>query len=264
MTDHLGSVIAVVDAGTGTITERRSYNAWGVVEEDTAPGTEPFGFGGGLEDGTTGLVRFGARDYEPGVGAWTGRDPIGFAGRSTNLRAYVNADPVNLADPSGTASAQAGLNEFAGFFDCLTFGWTKRIRDRYFGYNNIDPTSAAYFQGISSANDVQLSLAFGGFGKLAAVARGPLEVEEAVVDANKLNHIFGNASHGLGPLVEGLGSQDAAFKSVQSATQAAVESRGIAGVFETTVNVAGHNVLVRGNVIDGVARIGTFFIPAIP
>jgi hypothetical protein len=85
--------------------------------------------------------------------------------------------------------------------------------------------------------------------------------EKVVVDANKLNHIFGKAAHNLGPLVEKFGSQEATFNAVQSATQTAVKSGGITGVFETTVNVAGQNVVVRGNVIEGTARIGTFFIP---
>jgi hypothetical protein len=51
------------------------------------------------------------------------------------------------------------------------------------------------------------------------------------------------------------------MRSVQNATQAAVNSKSLKGVFETTVTVAKHNVVVRGNVINGVAHIGTFFIP---
>ena len=83
----------------------------------------------------------------------------------------------------------------------------------------------------------------------------------AATDGNKLAHIFGNARHNLGPLVQKLGSQEATFTAVQSAAQAAVRSQGLSGVFQTTVNVSGQNVVVRGNVIDGVARIGTCFIP---
>jgi hypothetical protein len=95
-----------------------------------------------------------------------------------------------------------------------------------------------------------------GPGKGTAATRGAV-----AADANKLGHIFGQARHNLGPLVQKLGSQEAAFTAVQSAAQSAVRSQRLSGVFQTTVNVAGQNVVVRGNVIDGVARIGTFFVP---
>ena len=49
----------------------------------------------------TGLVRFGARDYDAQTGRWTAKDPIGFRGGQTNLYVYAGADPINLTDPSG-------------------------------------------------------------------------------------------------------------------------------------------------------------------
>ena len=57
---------------------------------------------------------------------------------------------------------------------------------------------------------------------------------------------------------------EAVFTAVESATQVAVKSGGLTGVFETTVSVTGQNVVVHGNVIDGIARIGTFFTPHVP
>ena len=78
---------------------------------------------------------------------------------------------------------------------------------------------------------------------------------------NKLHHLFGNARHGLGGLVNSLGSRVAAYNALQSATQAAVASQGLTGVFETSVVVAGQSVTVRGIVIGGAAIIGTAFIP---
>jgi hypothetical protein len=49
-------------------------------------------------------VRFGARDYDPDMGRWTNKDPIGFAGGDTNVYAYVGSDPVNDLDPTGLES----------------------------------------------------------------------------------------------------------------------------------------------------------------
>jgi len=78
-------------------------------------------------------------------------------------------------------------------------------------------------------------------------------------DANKLNHIFGNAQHGLDGIVKNLGSQQAAMNALQQATEAAVQQQGLTGVFETQVQVAGETVTVRGNVINGAVKIGTAF-----
>ena len=99
--DHLGSIRLVVNSSSGAVAQRLDYDEWGVVTSDTSPGFQPFGFAGGLYDYQTGLVRFGARDYDAEVGRWTAKDPIGFGGGQENLYLYVNGDPVNLADPNG-------------------------------------------------------------------------------------------------------------------------------------------------------------------
>jgi hypothetical protein len=49
------------------------------------------------------LVRFGARDYDPLVGRWTAKDPIGLASRDANLYRYAGGDPINLLDADGEA-----------------------------------------------------------------------------------------------------------------------------------------------------------------
>ena len=91
----------VVDVATGAIAQRMDYDEFGVVMMDTSPGFQPFGFGGGLFDKDTGLVRFGARDYDAQTGRWTAKDPILFGGRDTNLYGYVLNDPINFRDTTG-------------------------------------------------------------------------------------------------------------------------------------------------------------------
>jgi len=102
--DHLGSPRLVVDED-GTIVQRTDYDAFGRTTDvfvDTGFTPIPFGFAGGLYDRDTGLVRFGARDYDPYTGRWTTKDPILFAGGDANLYGYVLGDPVNLVDAEGT------------------------------------------------------------------------------------------------------------------------------------------------------------------
>jgi len=52
-------------------------------------------------DDDTGLVRFGARDYDAYTGRWTAKDPILFGGGLTNLYSYVGSNPINVIDPTG-------------------------------------------------------------------------------------------------------------------------------------------------------------------
>ena len=67
---------------------------------DTNPGFLPFGFASGLYDRDTGLISFGARDYDPQTGRWISKYPIGFNG-GINFYAYVNNNPINYIDQSG-------------------------------------------------------------------------------------------------------------------------------------------------------------------
>jgi RHS repeat-associated protein len=96
----------VVDASTGEVVQRLEHDEFGRVLFDSNPGMQPFGFAGGLVDGDTGLVRFGARDYEAVVGRWTARDPIRHGSLpGDNGYCYLMADPLSTTDPYGFGPA---------------------------------------------------------------------------------------------------------------------------------------------------------------
>lgn len=109
ITDHLGSVRLVVRASTGEVFQRIDYDEFGRIVANSNPGFQPFGYAGGVHDVTTGLVRFGARDYDGIVGRFTKPDPIGFAG-GFNSYSYVNGDPISLSDPFGLAPSDVFVN----------------------------------------------------------------------------------------------------------------------------------------------------------
>ncbi len=102
--DQVGSLRAVTDEA-GAVLKTLAHDSFGNVTEDTNPALQiPLGFAGGLCDSDTGLVLFGARDYDPALGRWIAKDPIGFAGGDANLYGYCLGDPVGLVDPSGLAA----------------------------------------------------------------------------------------------------------------------------------------------------------------
>jgi RHS repeat-associated protein len=102
LADHLGSPRLVVNTTTGEVVQRLDYDEFGRVLTDTNPGFQPFGFAGGLYDRDSGLIRFGARDYDAETGRWTTKDPtLFFTGGDKNLYGYVVNDPINLFDPFG-------------------------------------------------------------------------------------------------------------------------------------------------------------------
>jgi RHS repeat-associated protein len=167
VSDHLGSVRLVIDTDTNEIVQRLDYSPFGKVIADTNPGFQPFGFAGGLYDVDTGLVRFGARDYDPEIGRWTAKDPILFQGDGTNLYGYAIGDPVNLVDMNGLQAGRAPANSgtypglrglpqgmvnfSAGFGDTMSFGLTADIRAANGIDGGVDPCSNAYAAGRYSA-----------------------------------------------------------------------------------------------------------------
>jgi RHS repeat-associated protein len=97
---------------TATVTDRIGYSAFGGEDSHTGSSTTPFRFVGKqsyYNDAETGLYLLGAggnpngagRYYDPELGRFISRDPIGLAGGDANLYRYAGNNPVNGIDPSG-------------------------------------------------------------------------------------------------------------------------------------------------------------------
>ncbi len=67
----------------------------------------PYVFAGGLQDRATGLIRYGARWYNPTTGTWTQQDALNAPLDPANANRYTYAgdDPITGTDPTGLCSA---------------------------------------------------------------------------------------------------------------------------------------------------------------
>jgi RHS repeat-associated protein len=45
-----------------------------MMTRDANPGFQPFGYAGGIYEASSGLTRFGFRDYDAEPGRWTNKD----------------------------------------------------------------------------------------------------------------------------------------------------------------------------------------------
>lgn len=109
--DNLGSVAVLTD-GSGSVTKRLSYDAWGKPRNpngtDAACGSisspTTRGFTNQEQIASLCLVNLNARLYDPTIGKFQAADsvvPYPYNDQSYNRYAYVLNNPLSLIDPSG-------------------------------------------------------------------------------------------------------------------------------------------------------------------
>ena len=107
LTDERGSVRLVINVSGGAGVQRIEYDPWGVPTYSVGFGVQPYGYAGAIWL-QAGLWHMGARKYDPVLGRWLSRDPIGFGG-GMNLYEYAGNDPVDYVDVTGRIPAVGGL-----------------------------------------------------------------------------------------------------------------------------------------------------------
>jgi RHS repeat-associated protein len=103
LADMRGSTIALADS-SGTLQTQYNYDPFGNATLSGASSANPYQFTG-RENDSTGLYYYRARYYSPTFQRFVAQDPIGFAGRDTNLYDYSREQPTDLSDPSGEGGA---------------------------------------------------------------------------------------------------------------------------------------------------------------
>jgi RHS repeat-associated protein len=88
--------------GSGAVSASRTYDAFGLVTEQTGSHSGPFGYAGafGYQEDATGLKLLGHRYYDPSTGRFLTRDPIK-DGRNWYAYGAGSNSPTTGADPTG-------------------------------------------------------------------------------------------------------------------------------------------------------------------
>lgn len=99
--EDIQSNIAALTNSAATVTDTYSYHPFGKVLAKTGTTANPYQFAGWLgveNDGA--LLYMRARYYDPALGRFVSKDPIGILG-GLNVYDYVGGNPMSYTDPNG-------------------------------------------------------------------------------------------------------------------------------------------------------------------
>ena len=113
ITDHLGSVRAITDAGTGTVVETSDFLPFGTRWSQTSgsssatitDATNRWRYSGKEEqkaiNAALPLIDYGARMYDPAIARWMSVDPMAEKYYPMSTYGYCVDSPVSFIDPKG-------------------------------------------------------------------------------------------------------------------------------------------------------------------
>ena len=109
--DHLGSITAVMDGESGTITQAQDYDSWGdICRTYSTIDTTVNKFTGKERDTETGYDYFGARYYDSRIGRWLQTEPLLEKYFQSSPYCYGLNNPMILIDPDGMYVYITGRN----------------------------------------------------------------------------------------------------------------------------------------------------------
>ncbi|MGF1581953.1 MAG: RHS repeat-associated core domain-containing protein [Gemmataceae bacterium] len=124
LTDHVGSVRHMID-NSGVVQNTIVYDGFGnITSESNASFGDRYKWTGREWDAEAKLQYNRARYYDPALGRWISRDPIGFEAGDSNLYRYVNNQPVMNTDPSGMRGFTVTFNSWVAYL----------LKDKKYGF----------------------------------------------------------------------------------------------------------------------------------
>lgn len=136
--DHNGNLVTLVDVDR-KVHEFYRYSPFGEEEIYNDAGKKcyssmnPWRFSSKRKDQETGLIHFGRRVYDPALGRWMTKDPIGYEG-GPNLYAYVQNNPLTHVDLYGLMkfpTNNANNHSLLCRFSTVTGRFIKMIGDHF-------------------------------------------------------------------------------------------------------------------------------------
>ena len=109
--DGMGSIRGLSDS-SGVMTDRYSYDAYGMLLDSNGASANPYRYRGEQYDSDLEAYYLRARYYQPGTGRFLTTDPVeGFPIEPLSQHRYIygNGNPVNMVDPSGEMSMNEAI-----------------------------------------------------------------------------------------------------------------------------------------------------------
>ena len=230
---------------------------------------------------------YGARHYDAALGRFTTVDPLAELYYNWSLYSYTFNNPLRFIDPSGAIPVDSvkwdtfdPINDQIDLKDIAVVAespWTIAERGGvYFMYNVFTDQRGRIVgeKGLESKDWVIFDILLAG--RLFRPSASAISTQEALQklsesainrgvnyimrNPNKINHIFNQARHNLTPLVNRLGGQENTVKTVLNTLNSS-GNLPLSGLFESTINIGGTDITVRGIVQEGFPKIATMFIP---
>ncbi len=121
------------------------------------------------------LYYYRARYYDPMIGRFMSRDPLGFAAGDVNLYRYVGNQPINFNDPFGLYSVNQFGYDMASFWvgvgDAASFGLTSWIRSTDLYGESYVNTCSGWYTGGQITGGVATGIITGGTAEFSLANR---------------------------------------------------------------------------------------------
>jgi RHS repeat-associated protein len=114
--DGLGSITSLSSAA-GSIANTYTYDSFGKLTASSGSLVNPFQYTARESDTETGLYYYRARYYDSSAGQFLSEDPLRFFAE-VNFYAYVEQNPINLADPLGLL-CKCTYSQATGHLKCV-------------------------------------------------------------------------------------------------------------------------------------------------